>query len=140
MAIDKYTSSRVEEPLDISLGRYSWDSYRPGQDEYWGITKRPVSDFAPKKEEPEENAKRTWEACVAVDARLASEGVERKRRLVSLFEANEVARRVAGHSGGVKKGLVVNGGLVNADVKRDLVSEWICKSVPRCSWLALNGG
>ena len=56
---------------------------------------------------------------------MLKEGGERKRRLVSLFEANEVARRVAGLKRGSGGGqMVINGGLVE-EGKPDVVSEWI---------------
>lgn len=72
------------------------------------------------KEGPQESKKRTWEICVERDGQLG----ERKRRLVSLFEANEVARRVAGLKRGSGGGqMVVNGGLVE-EGKPDVVSEW----------------
>jgi hypothetical protein len=130
MARDKHISSQVAEPLSLnsntSNGYYNnWDQYRPGQDEYWGITSKSPSEFV-KKDDTEETAKRTWEICNSVDAALEKDGKERKRRLVSLFEANEVARRVAGKKG-ERRGVVVNGGLVDGEIKKDLVSDWICK-------------
>jgi hypothetical protein len=77
------------------------------------------------KKEEEESKKRTWEVCQSKDEELVEGGGEgRKRRLVSLFEANEVARRVAGLKRGSGGGqMVVNGGLVE-DGKPDIVSEW----------------
>lgn len=71
-----------------------------------------------KKDIVEETQKRTWDICNAVDVKIE----EKKRRLVSLFEANEVARRVVGTGGSY--GVVVNGGLIG-EVKQDIVSEWL---------------
>jgi len=129
MARDTYVSSLVSEPFSLnsnSNGGYynNWNDYRPGQDEYNGITSRSPAEFV-KKDKTDEAAERTWEICKSVDETLQKEGKERKRRLVSLFEANEVARRVAGKKG-ERRGVVVNGGLVDGEIKRDLVSEWIC--------------
>lgn len=77
-----------------------------------------------KKGEDEESKKRTWEVCQGKDEEMVKERAERKRRLVSLFEANEVARRVAGLKRGSAGGqVVVNGGLVE-EGKPDVVSEW----------------
>lgn len=61
-----------------------------------------------------------------MDEKLKSEGVDRKRRLVSLFEANEVAKRVTAmrsRYGGHQ--MVVNGGLVDGEGKPDVFSEWM---------------
>lgn len=60
-----------------------------------------------------------------MDEELKNEGVERKRRLVSLFEANEVAKRVTGAKryGGYQA--VVNGGLVDNLGSPDIFSEWM---------------
>lgn len=60
-----------------------------------------------------------------MDETLKREGVERKRRLVSLFEANEVAKRITGvkRYGGYQA--VVNGGLVDNLGKPDIFSEWM---------------
>lgn len=133
MACDKHITSQVSEPFSLTSTRgggyyNNWDQYRPGQEEYYGITSKSPSEFV-KKDNIEESAKRTWEICKSVDEALEREGKERKRRLVSLFEANEVARRVAGKKG-ERRGVVVNGGLVDGEIKRDLVSEWICKFLP----------
>ncbi len=44
---------------------------------------------------------------------------------MSLFEANEVAKRVAGiKSGYAGRQIVVNGGLVDGESKTDIISEW----------------
>lgn len=54
-------------------------------------TRAPVN-FLPKSDEDEApNKKKTYEVCVA-----AAERWPGKRRLISLFEANEVAKRLAG--------------------------------------------
>lgn len=72
------------------------------------------------KKGPEESKKRTWEICVERDELLG----ERKRRLVSLFEANEVARRVAGlKRGGGGGSTLFTAGVAQAS-KMDIASEW----------------
>lgn len=58
---------------------------------------------------------------------MGKEGKERKRRIVSLFEANEVAKRIASvnkHKCGGNQ-VVVNGGLVDGEGKEDLISGWM---------------
>jgi len=125
MARDMHISSQVEEPFSLNGQSSYYNQYQPGRNEWNSIATRSPSEFA-KKDTPEETAKRTWEICKSVDATLQKEGKERKRRLVSLFEANEVARRVAGKKG-ERRGVVVNGGLVDGDIKPDLVDQWICK-------------
>lgn len=127
MARDKHISSQVENPFSVNGGGSYYDQYRPGQDDWNGIANRSPSEFV-KKDASEETAKRTWEICKSVDEALEKEGKERKRRLVSLFEANEVARRVAGKKG-ERRSAVVNGGLVDGEIKQDWVSQWICKSL-----------
>ncbi len=78
--------------------------------------------------EPKETKKRTFEICSSYDAK-AAEG-DKKRRLVSLFEANEVAKRVVS----VKRSrwggnqVVVNGGLVE-DAKSDAVGDWLMSTL-----------
>jgi len=47
---------------------------------------------------------------------------------VSLFEANEVAKRVTGMKRGSGRGgrqLVVNGGLIDGEIKPDIVTKWM---------------
>ena len=65
-----------------------------------------------------------------VDSELKEEGYEgeakRKRRLVSLFEANEVAKRLAGMKrryGG--RQWIANGYAVEGEGRQDVVSEWM---------------
>ena len=76
---------------------------------------------------PEESKKRTYEICLEVDEKLVEEGYEgeskRKRRLVSLFEANEVAKRLAGNKRG--RQWVANGHIVDQEGRPDIVSEWM---------------
>jgi hypothetical protein len=121
MSREMYITSQVESPPSITDG-YG-NHYHPEQHDYRSVINRDAASFAVKNE-PEESKKRTWEICVEKDGELVKDGSERKRRLVSLFEANEVARRVAGlrrASGG--RQVVVNGGLIE-DAKPDIVSEW----------------
>lgn len=102
--------------------------YYPGQEEYDFITRRSASQFAPKpkkddEEVGEEGEEATWVVCERVDAELRTGEGEQKRKLVSLFEANEVARRV-GRAKTPGRQVVVNGYLVE-DAKPDIVSEWM---------------
>lgn len=119
MSRETYIASQVSGPPSFSSD--SWTQYRPGQTEYKSIIKKSPSEFVKKENGPEETQKGTWEVCNAIDKGMAKDGNKRKRRLVSLFEANEVAKRVAG----LKRrfGVVVNGGLVDCEVKPDVVSE-----------------
>jgi hypothetical protein len=118
MSRDIYIASQVENAPKISNNIYG-NQYHPNQHDYNSVVNRAASSFV-VKEGPQESKKRTWEICVERDGQLG----ERKRRLVSLFEANEVARRVAGLKRGSGGGqMVVNGGLVE-EGKPDVVSEW----------------
>jgi hypothetical protein len=122
MSREIYIASQVESPPSITNNGYG-HQYHPQQHDYHSIINRDPSSFM-VKDEPEESKKRTWEICAAKDEELVRDGGERKRRLVSLFEANEVARRVVGLKRGYGGGqMVVNGGLVE-DAKSDIVSEW----------------
>lgn len=122
MSRDTYIASQVSNPLSVSSAR--WNRYSPGQDEYHAITTKQPSEFVERKSE--ESQKRSWNICNAVDEEMIKGGMERKRRLVSLFEANEVAKRVAGFK--KRYGVVINGGLVDSDVKPDVISKWVSSS------------
>ncbi|KAH7360980.1 ankyrin repeat-containing domain protein [Rhexocercosporidium sp. MPI-PUGE-AT-0058] len=126
MSRDIYIASQVENPIPISNSNSM--HYYHGQTDYNAIINKSPSSFAVKEPEPEESKKRTWEICASVDAEIAETGNKdgmRKRRLVSLFEANEVAKRVTnlkrGYGG---RQIVVNGGLIDGEGKMDVVSEW----------------
>lgn len=121
MARDSYTTSQVNTPLSVSNSHY-WQNYSPGQEDHQSIIHKQASDFV-KKDIVEESQKRTWEICNEIDQKMSE--AEKKRRLVSLFEANEVAKRVAARGGFKRSGFVINGGLVDGDVKTDIVSEWL---------------
>ena len=101
--------------------------YYPGKVESNFVTRRNASTFAPKQTDDDEedigeqSKKRTYDVCTEVDEELKKEGKERKRRLVSLYEANEVAKRLAGAKRG-RHG-VFNGYLVD-NIETDVVSEW----------------
>ncbi|KAG4440717.1 hypothetical protein IFR05_003811 [Cadophora sp. M221] len=127
MSRDIYIASQVENPLPVCTNANM--HYSHGQTDYNSIINKSPSFFAVKEPEPEESKKRTWEICAVVDAEISEAGDKegiRKRRLVSLFEANEVAKRVAnlkrGYGGGQ---IVVNGGLIDGEGKTDVVSEWM---------------
>lgn len=118
MSRDIYIASQVNNAPNISNHSYGYH-YHPGQHDYNSVVNRAPESFI-VKEGPEESKKRTWEICAERDGLLG----ERKRRLVSLFEANEVARRVAGSKrNGAGGQMVFNGGLVDVG-KLDIASEW----------------
>jgi hypothetical protein len=92
MSRDMWIASCAENPPSISANK---NVYYPGQYNYNSLIHKAASGFVEKKEdEPEESKKRTWEICAK--AHEEADDDMRKRRLVSLFEANEVAKRVAG--------------------------------------------
>lgn len=94
-------------------------------EEYSSIANKDPRQFV-KNDTYKESQKRTWEICNAVNEEMIKDGKERTRRLVSLFEANEVAKRIAGFK--KRGGVVINGGLVDGDMKPDVVSEWVSTS------------
>ncbi|KAG9236672.1 hypothetical protein BJ875DRAFT_524495 [Amylocarpus encephaloides] len=117
MARERYQTSCVENPISLlhnQSGNYEF-------------LNRPSKQFLPTYQKGNgESRKRTFEICEAIDCENVKDGVDRKRRLVSLFEANEVAKRVDGRSsrhGGNQ--MVVNGGIVERQGTRDVVSEWL---------------
>ena len=134
MSQDIYVSSSVADAPNMS----SHFNYYHGQHDSNSLFNKAARNFAPPKlvldEEPEDwcriDKKRTYEICMEIDNELRQEGYEgeakRKRRLVSLFEANEVAKRLAGmkrsHGG---KQLIANGYLVDVQGKPDVVSQWL---------------
>ncbi|KAL2074939.1 hypothetical protein VTL71DRAFT_8719 [Oculimacula yallundae] len=128
MSRDMFIASQVGNPMSIGN---SITYYYPGSTDHDFITNKSPSEFIVKEAEPEDSKKRTWEICAGVDAEMRETGDEdkRKRRLVSLFEANEVAKRVTnlkrGYGGGQ---VVVNGGLIDGEGKTDVVSEWMVGS------------
>jgi len=125
MSRDIYTASLVADPPSITDGNHFFNHYNPAYTNSSSIINQPASNFAIKDKGEEESKKRTWEICAKVDGEIEGEGKERKRRLVSLFEANEVARRVGGSNRGVGgHQMIVNGGLVE-EGKPDVVSEWM---------------
>lgn len=134
MSRDIYIASLVADPSSIMNGNRFVSHYTPMYTDYNSIINQPASNFAIKEKGEEESKKRTWEICTKVDGEMERDGKERNRRLVSLFEANEVARRVAGSNRGVGgHQMVVNGGLVE-DGKPDVVSEWIGEVQGTVGW------
>jgi hypothetical protein len=118
MSRDIYIASQVNNAPDINNSGYR-RHYHAGQHDYNAVVNRAPETFIVKKG-PEESKKRTWEICVDRDESLG----ERKRRLVSLFEANEVARRVAGlKRGGGVGSIIFSSGVAQAS-KVDIASEW----------------
>ncbi|KAG0652383.1 Ankyrin-3 [Hyphodiscus hymeniophilus] len=123
MARDLYLTSTVQDPPDV----FSKINYNPDREDYDSILFQHPSSFLPASLAPEESNKRTYEICLEVDQELINDGYDgefkRKRRLVSLFEANEVAKRLAGNNRHgrqwVANGYIVDGG------RPDVVSEWM---------------
>lgn len=128
MARDMFAASNVENHPDLTTG---FSSYSAGYHARYQIPvlNKSASQFVVEEVLPVNSKKRTWEICDAADQEMAKQGHERKRRLVSLFEANEVAKRVAGFErgflGGGGRQMVINGGLVGEEGRRDVVSEWL---------------
>ena len=124
MARDLYLTSTVQAPPNVS-SNYSYNS---NHEDYNSLVRQPASSFIPSKLCPAESKKRTYEICMEVDQNLIEEGYEgeskRKRRLVSLFEANEVAKRLAGNKSGGRQ-WVANGYIVDQEWRSDVVSEWM---------------
>lgn len=119
MSRDTYIASQVYNAPNVHKYNHSYHYY-PGQNDYGAVVNRATETFIAKKG-PEESKKRTWEICVERAELLG----ERKRRLVSLVEANAVARRVAGS----KRGGGFGPSIFNADgaqaSKMDIASEWV---------------
>jgi hypothetical protein len=123
MARDMWLNWTVKDPPEV----FSYYNYNPNHEDYHSIVHQPPLSFLPAKPGPKESWKRTYEICIEVDQKLNDEGYEgeakRKRRLVSLFEANEVAKRLAGNNRHgrqwVANGYIVDGG------RTDVVSEWM---------------
>lgn len=128
MARDIYTASQVENAPNVSGGP---QHYHPGSYDRNSLLNQPSSSFVKSKTGevvPEESKKRTLEVCIEADGMMVREGRERKRRIVSLFEANEVAKRVASLKTGSRWGgnqIVVNGGLIDGEIKDDVISKWM---------------
>jgi hypothetical protein len=134
MSQDISIASSVEHGPDISTNF----NYYPFQRDFNSLIDKPASSFAPPKTESDEelerygedSKKRTYEICMQVDSKLKEEGYEgeakRKRRLVTLFEANEVAKRLVDMKmkfGGRQR--VANGYVVDGEGRQDVVSEWM---------------
>ncbi|TVY16658.1 Uncharacterized protein LARI1_G004592 [Lachnellula arida] len=115
MSRDKWIASCAENPPTI---------YTRHQGTCDSVTQKSAPSFVKKDEDkPADSVKRTWDICAKADEEASND--MKKRRLVSLLEANEVARRVAGWKsryGG--RQTVINGGLVDTEGSRDIVSTW----------------
>lgn len=147
MARDMWIAACVEHAPRQSHSGYR---YYPGRNGYntdtHTLLQRATREFVPtdkkrqeKRQEQsvsEETKKWVLDACESVDAEMASaqdtqmeidDGaageVGTKRRLVSLFEANEVARRLANGQAGRQN--VSYGYIVDKKGERDVVSEWL---------------
>jgi len=122
MSQDAFIASRVSEPPSLDSNY----SYRRQSSDYNSIVSRSPDTFIPTEAGGCENdAKAIHELCTKVDRELQEEGFDsepkRKRKLVSLFEANEVAHRL-GRRKIRHETAVVNGHLID-EGKPDIVSE-----------------
>lgn len=115
MATDLYMQERVSHAPNLQQN-FSGDFNNHIKT---GLVDRPASEFVVDEEKEVvevASKKRVYEICME-----AAQQVPSKRRLVSLFEANEVARRLAG----VKKRLHGASADSDADQKSDEVSTWL---------------
>ena len=123
IARDKWLDWNVKDPPSV----FSHYNYNPNHEDYNSIVRQPPMTFLPAKQSPKESWKRTYEICMEVDQKLNDEGYEgeykHKRRLVSLFEANEVAKRLAGNKRHGRQ-WVANGYIVDG-AHTDVVSKWM---------------
>jgi hypothetical protein len=91
---DIYTASQATDPPGIvenEYAHYSGQHYLTTS-----ITYKSSTLFIKDKDVlPEESKKRTWEICAGADLAMRKEKREVKRRIVSLLEANEVAKRLS---------------------------------------------
>jgi hypothetical protein len=122
VASDMYLSDRVNNSPSIAnpnSNRYMW-MYGDGGSGSCDITKAAPATFLPKKKHDDEtrSTKRTYEICVE-----AAKKSHATRKLVSLFEANEVAKRLAGRKARI---LTTNGEEVKKEeLRTDEVTMWL---------------
>lgn len=96
MATDLYIQERVSTvPWEGNPPRNVYDNINNM------LIKKPAAEFVPKERKVHrvfetQSVKRTWEVCAEAGQEASHE--QRKRRLVSLFEASEVAKRLGGES------------------------------------------
>lgn len=90
---------------------------------------RALDGAAELEPQAEESAKRTYLICIQVDEELKAAGIEgerkRKRRLASLFEANQVAKRVAERNRDRAKQRASMNKEPDNQKKGDVVSDWL---------------
>jgi hypothetical protein len=114
MAADMYMQERVSHAPSID-GYNTYSNYQNGQNPI-PIIQRSPSSFLPVTDDETPSKKRTYEICLEAAVKYPG-----KRRLVSLFEANEVAKRLA-RMKAQSQALALRKG---EDVVIDEVSEWI---------------
>jgi len=95
MAEDAYIASCVREAPKIGNAMYY---YRQS------ITDKQPDEFVGEKKTAMSNEEQTWRLCQEYQGK-----VSRKRKLVSLLDANDVAKRLANHYGGKRQRPVFNG-------------------------------
>ncbi|KAF2674811.1 ankyrin [Microthyrium microscopicum] len=86
VARDAWLAEQVREPPKVGLGKYHWNVRARNQN----VLQKPLDWFKHSREEPDMKTV-VWEMC-----RAQFEKWTGKRRLVSLAEANEVAKRLTG--------------------------------------------
>jgi ankyrin repeat protein len=96
MAQEAYLSSEVfnDPPSIIGESRYGRRRGRRSRShraEYKGILDKPINNFAEDGTDYRPDTEQVWEVC----KEFAEKAVEHKRKLVSLVEASEVAKRLA---------------------------------------------
>ncbi|KAH8799706.1 hypothetical protein F5884DRAFT_114530 [Xylogone sp. PMI_703] len=138
MARDIYVSSSVEDPPAVFLSGYHHYQYNNNLYYHDDIVTRAPVTFLPKPE-LDVSKQRTYEICEDFRRRLAAEtgaGADSnatvktgsKRKLASLFEANEVAKRLSENKrvsrGGYRR-YNYQAYQGNASGEQDLVSTWL---------------
>ncbi|RFU35722.1 hypothetical protein B7463_g570, partial [Scytalidium lignicola] len=134
MARDIYLSSKVENAPGIFSAQHSFGN---NQDDFNSLVNRSPGSFLPKPEiEFVESNQRTYEICKEFNRRMAENAESTgpkagdKRKLASLFEANEVARRLAGNNSSrsrrnTRMYYAAGGYLIDVPGETDLVSTWM---------------
>lgn len=120
VASDAYLQLRVSKGPSIGLDNGYGNHFNYGYNNNVSATaSKAALEFLPKKEDDDEQAstKRTYEVCFK-----AAESYPAKRRLVTLFEANEVAKRLAGQKARTS---TEDGEESKDEIKGDEVSMWL---------------
>ncbi|KAL1965133.1 hypothetical protein VTN77DRAFT_6046 [Rasamsonia byssochlamydoides] len=114
LAHDRWVSESTAYPPHIPKDRV--DHFAGEGDERKSVLKRQPGSFLSKKD-PRSERQIIWDLC---RERIGKGGDRRPRRLVSLFEANEVARRLGARQNQIESS--------QRDQAKDEVSEWYWKA------------